>query len=60
MYAVPAPTELEDRIQLYIAACPITAGEANTGVSTAGVPEEVSATPARLDRNHAPCARMRS
>src|SRR5215218_4163193 len=60
LYAMLAPMGLEDHIQLYIAACPITAREANTSVSTAGVPEEASVTPARLDRDHAPYARMRS
>jgi hypothetical protein len=50
---------LEDHIQLYLAACPITARKANISVSTAGVPE-ASVTLARLDRDHAPYARMRS
>src|SRR5215208_8327997 len=36
LYAMLAPMGLEDHIQLYIAACPITAREANTSVSTAG------------------------
>ena len=59
-FAMLAPMGLEDHIQLYIAACPITAREANTSVSTAGVPEEASVTPVRLDRDYAPYARMRS
>ena len=59
-FAMLAPMGLEDHIQLYIATCPITARKANTSVSTAGVPEEASVTPARLDRDHEPYARMRS
>ena len=62
-FAMLAPMgleDLEDHIQLDLATCPITAWKANTSVSTAGVPEEASVTPARLDRDHAPYARMRS
>jgi hypothetical protein len=59
-FAMLAPMGLEDHIQLDLAACPITVRKANTSVSTAGVPEEDSVTPARLDRDYAPYARMRS
>ena len=59
-FAMLAPMGLEDHIQLDLATCPITARKANTSVSTAGVLEEASVTPARLDRDHAPYARMRS
>jgi hypothetical protein len=41
-----APMGLGDHIQLYLAACPITARKASTSVSPAGVPEEASVAPA--------------
>jgi hypothetical protein len=44
--AMLAPMGLGDHIQLYLAACPITARKANTSVSPAGVPEEASVAPA--------------
>ena len=59
-FAMLAPMGLEHHIQLDLATCPITARKANTSVSTAGVLEEASVTPARLDRDYAPYARMRS
>jgi hypothetical protein len=37
-----APMRLGDHVQLYLAACPITARKASPSVSPAGVPEEAS------------------